>query len=97
MYKEERSVFQGEMREREKYDVEKFDTLDSSEKTIAIPGDGWWPHAAKQGGDKTTVAVVFYLIIWKRRNERPNIGGVSVSSRKGASSRKGCVAKWSNG
>ena len=29
-------------------DTEKFDTLDSYEKTIAILGDRWWPQAAKQ-------------------------------------------------
>ena len=27
----------------------------------------------------------------KKRNERPNVGGVSVRSRNGAPSRKGCV------
>ena len=29
--------------------LEKFGTLDSSEKTIDIPGDRWWPQKAKQG------------------------------------------------
>ena len=29
--------------------------------------------------------------IWKMRNERPNVGGVSIRSRNGAPSRKGCV------
>ena len=29
--------------------------------------------------------------IWKKRTERPNIGGVSTRSRNGAPSRKGCV------
>ena len=29
--------------------------------------------------------------IWKKRNERPNVGGVSIRSRNGAPSRKGCV------
>ena len=32
--------------------MEKFDTLDSSEKTIAVLGDRWWPQTAKQEGDK---------------------------------------------
>ena len=27
----------------------------------------------------------------KKRNERPNVGGVSIRSRNGAPSRKGCV------
>ena len=29
--------------------------------------------------------------IWKKRRERPNVGGVSIGSRNGAPSRKGCV------
>ena len=29
--------------------------------------------------------------MWKKRNERPNAGGVSISSRSGAPSRKRCV------
>ena len=33
--------------------MEEFDTLDISEKTIAVLGDRWWPHAAKQEGDRT--------------------------------------------
>ena len=31
--------------------MEKFRTLDNSEKMIAIPGDRWWPQTAKQEGD----------------------------------------------
>ena len=34
-------------------DMEKFGTLDSSEKTIAILGDRWWPPTAKQEEAKT--------------------------------------------
>ena len=30
-------------------DMDTFGTLDSSEKTIAILGDRWWPQTAKQG------------------------------------------------
>ena len=33
----------------------------------------------------------FLCSIWKKRNERPNVGGVSVRSRNGAPSRKGCM------
>ena len=33
--------------------MEKFGTLDS-EKTMAIPGDRWWPQTAKQEGEKTS-------------------------------------------
>ena len=29
--------------------------------------------------------------MWKKRDERPNVGGVSIRSRNGAPSRKGCV------
>ena len=39
------------------------------------------------GGDKVSK----YMYIWKKRNERPNVGGVSIRSRNGAPSRKGCV------
>ena len=43
------------------------------------------------GGDKVSK----YMYIWKKRNERPNVGGVSIRSRNGARngapSRKGCV------
>ena len=33
----------------------------------------------------------FVRSIWEKRNERPNVGGVSTRSRNGAPSRKGCV------
>ena len=33
----------------------------------------------------------FLCNIWKKRNERPNVGGVSSRSRNGAPSRKGCM------
>ena len=36
-----------EMREIDECDIEKFDTLDSREKTITILGDKWWPQADK--------------------------------------------------
>ena len=50
MYKEERYVLE-EMMEIYECDTEDFDTLDSSEKTIAILEDRWWPQAEKQEGD----------------------------------------------
>ena len=54
VHKEERDVLSiEEMREKDECDTEEFDTLDSSEKTIAILGDRWWPQAAKQEGDKS--------------------------------------------
>ena len=54
MYTEERDVSEGEMREGDECDMEEFGTLDSSEKTVAILGDGWWPQAARQEGDMIT-------------------------------------------
>ena len=39
------------MTKTDEYDREKFGTLDSSEKTIAILGDRWWPQTANQEGD----------------------------------------------
>ena len=77
------------MREIEEYDMEEFDILNSSEKTIAILRDRWWPKAAKQDGDK--ISKQFLCNIWKQRIERPIVGGVSIWSRNGAPSRKGCV------
>ena len=32
--------------------MEEFGRLESSEKTIVILGDKWWPQTAKQGGDR---------------------------------------------
>ena len=49
-YKEERDVLE-EMRKLDEGGMDKFGTLDSSEKTIAILGGRWWPQAAKQGAD----------------------------------------------
>ena len=46
MYKEERDVLQ-EMRKKFECGMEKVGTLDSSEKTIAILGDRWWPQTAR--------------------------------------------------
>ena len=54
--------------------MEKFGTLDiNSEKTMAILGDRW-PQTAKQQGDK--ISKKFLCNIKKKRNERPNVGGV---------------------
>ena len=77
------------MRKLDGCDVEEFGRLDSSEKTIAILGDRWWPQTAKQDGDR--ISKQFLCSIWKKRNERPNVGGVSARSRNGAPSRKGRV------
>ena len=75
------------MRKLDECDMQDFGRLESSEKTIAILGDRW-PQTAKQGGDR--ISKQFY-VIWIKRNESPNVRGVSVRSRGGAPSRKGCV------
>ena len=63
IYKEERDAL--EMRKIDECDMEKFGTLDSSEKTIAILGDRWWPQTAKQQGDK--ISKKFLVCnIWKK-------------------------------
>ena len=51
LHKEERDVLE-EMGKVDGGDMEKFGTLDGSEKTIAILGDRWWPQTAKQEGHK---------------------------------------------
>ena len=77
------------MRKLDVRDMEEFGRLESSEKTIAIPGDRWWPQTAKQDGDR--IGKQFLCNTWKKRNEHPNIGGVSIRSRNGAPSQKGCA------
>ena len=57
--KEERDVL--EMRKVDECDMEKFGTLDSSEKAIAILGDRWWPQKVKQHGDKISKKFGFYV------------------------------------
>ena len=66
----------GKMRKIDGCDMEKFGTLDSSEKTIAMLGDRWWPQTAKQEGDE--ISKKNLCNIWgKKRNERQNVGVVS--------------------
>ena len=77
------------MRKFDVCDMKEFGRLESSEKTIAILGDRWWPQTAKRDGDR--MSKHFLCSIWKKRNECPNVGGVSIRSRNGAPSRKGCV------
>ena len=62
IYKEERNASQ-KMRKIDECDMKEFGTLDSSEKTIAILGDRWWPQKAKQQGDKTSKKLL--CNIWK--------------------------------
>ena len=84
IYKEERDALEEGIMKLDVCDMEKFGRLESSEneKTIAILGDKWWPQPAKQHGDKTSKQ--FLCSLWKKRNERPNAGGVSIRSRNGA-------------
>ena len=88
MYKEERDLL--EKREIYECDMEEFSTLESSEKTIAILGDRWWPQKAKQEGDK---ANIFSNVIdtYRKKSKSAQILEVSIRSRHGAPSRKGCV------
>ena len=60
-----------------------------SEKTTAIVGDEWWPQTAKQNGDRTTKHIL--CDVYKKRNESPNVGGVSIRSMNDVPFRKGCV------
>ena len=55
--KEERGVLEGEMRKIDECGMEKFGTLDRSQKTIAILEDRWWPQTAKQEGHKRSEKV----------------------------------------
>ena len=41
-----------EMKKLDGREMEEFGRLESSEKTIAILGDRWWPQTAKQEGDR---------------------------------------------
>ena len=58
-------------------------------RTIAILGDRWGPQTAKQEVD--TISQKLLSIGWKKVNERRNVGGVSIRSRNGGLTRKGCV------
>ena len=89
LYKEERDMLEEEMREVKEGGIKSFDVLDSREKTVAILADRWWPQTAKQDVDK--ICKRFLCNIWKKRNERLNVEGVSIRSRNGAPSRKGRV------
>ena len=91
MYKEERDVLEEKMREIDERGMKEFGTLfiDSSGKAIVVLGHRWWPQPAKQEGDK--ISKTFLCSIWKQRNERSTVGGVSIRSRNGVPSRKGCV------
>ena len=76
------------MRKSDVCDMETFCGLKGSEKTIATLGDRW-PQTTRQEGDR--ISKQFLCGTWKKRSERPNVGGVSIRSRNDAPSRKGCV------
>ena len=82
-------MLEEEMRKIDGCDTETLGTLYDSEKTIAILGDRWWPQTSKQDWDR--ISKQFQCSMWKKRNERQNVGGVSTRSRSGAPPRKGCV------
>ena len=54
MYKEELEVSEEEMKGIDECDMEEFGILDSREKTVAIPGDRWWPQVAQQERGQTS-------------------------------------------
>ena len=56
------------MREMEECDMERFGTLDESEKTIATLGDRWRPQAAKQKGDKMRKTNIYTWYVSHRNN-----------------------------
>ena len=58
IYKGERGLLEEEMRELDECDLEGFGRLESSEKTIAIPGYRWLSQAAKQDGDRISKHLV---------------------------------------
>ena len=67
--------------------MKEFGRLESSEKTIAFLGDRWRRQMAKPDGGR-----ISKQLIWKKRNERSNVGGVSIRDENGAPSRNGYVA-----
>ena len=54
IFKEERDALE-ETRKIDVCDMEEFCRLESSEKTIAILGDRWWPQTAKQDGYRVSM------------------------------------------
>lgn len=77
-------MLEEEMREVNEEGMKSFDALDSREKTMTILGDRWWPLTR-------CTCQIFLCNIRTRRNERLNVGGVSMRSKNGAPSQKGDV------
>ena len=61
---EGRDVLEEKMTKVHECGMEESGRLESSEKTTAILGDGWWPHSAKQDGDRITQQ--FLCNLWKK-------------------------------
>ena len=59
--------------------IDKFGTLDSSEKTIALLAEIWWPQTAKEEGDNASIALL--CNIWKKRAELEMPRDVFITSR----------------
>ena len=62
IYKEERGVLEDEVRKSDKCDGEELGRLESSENTIPILGDRWWPQTAKKHGDRINQTVFMYYM-----------------------------------
>ena len=88
MQKMERDVSE-DITSIDEYDMENFGTLHYGERKIGILGERCWLQTAKQEGDNMVICI-WWCYIWKKLNERPNIGGVSVWSRNCPPSRKDC-------
>ena len=89
IYKEELGALEEEITKLDVCDMKEFGRLESSEKTIAFLGDRWRRQMAKPDGGRISKQLL--CSIWKKRTERINVGGVSIRSRNGAPSQKGCV------
>lgn len=65
--------------------MEKFLTVDSSEKTIAIVLDKWWPQATRH--EMYKISQHYMCNVCKQRNESQTVvEGVFITSRSGAPS-----------
>ena len=73
-------------------DTEGFGTLDSSEKTVAIKGDRWWPQAKREGDKLSKRRCTFHtrtgkkaertVAVSRRACRRENVHGDNSSKKK---------------
>ena len=61
IYKEERGALEEGKRKLDACDMEEFGRLESSEKTIAILGDRWWPQTVKRDGDRISKQFLYVV------------------------------------